>query len=197
MKWLANYIAAKLVDETNYNRPIEVVSYGLEVILNIACQFVILLIIGYTFNCVTTIMAASISAVVLRNLSGGGHCSNFHRCTFLSCTIFTLIGFFSQRICLNMEFIVSIYLIMLLLVIIWAPVSNRLWSYQKRIFFKISSSICLLALLLLSLHSKEELVVAVMLGLAWQTFTITPAGLLVISKIDSYLGLRKEVTEHV
>jgi len=138
-------------------------------------------------------LTASISAVVLRNLSGGGHCTSFYRCTIVSCIIFTSIGYFSGKLQLDLDYVAAIYLIMLLLLAIWAPVSNRRWNYRKRIFFKITSCIYLLIFLVLSflLHTKEDLVIAVMSGLVWQVFTITPMGFYLINKIDYSLSERR------
>lgn len=196
MKSLAHYIAKKITYESSNKRSFDIVAYGLEVFLNISFQLILLFVIGYMLNCIAAVMLASLSAIVLRSLTGGTHCTSFYKCTLLSCVVFSIIGILSQTVYLNINFLIIICLIMILLIVAIAPVSSRNWTHSNRIYFKIASSILVLLVLVLHNYIKDDLIVAITLGLAWQVFTITPVGFLTISKIDHFLSIRirKEVT---
>jgi len=197
MKQLADRLASALVRESGFERPVEVVAYGLEIILNITVQTVIIMITAHLLNIFPTVLAALISAIIFRSFSGGTHCSNFYSCTVLSTSVFIAIGYLALKVSMDMFLLIGVYTIMLLATTVWAPVkTQKTLMKRKAIMLKVSS----LAFLLLmfgintAIQLQEELIAATVMGLAWQVFSITPLGIYVISKVDeSFQHVRKGV----
>ncbi len=197
MKQLADRLAAALVREASFERPVEVVAYGLEIILNITVQTIIIMLTAYLLNIFLTVLAALISAIIFRSLSGGTHCSNFYSCTILSTSVFIAIGYLALKVSIDMYLLVAVYAIMLLATAIWAPVKmQKALIKRKAVILKI----CSLAFLMLmfgistAIQLQEELITATTMGLTWQVFSITPLGTYMISKADkSFQYVRKGV----
>lgn len=197
MKQLADRLASVMVREARFDRPVEVVSYGLEIIFNITVQTIVIMITAYLLHIFPTVLAALISAVIFRSLSGGTHCSNFYSCTVLSTTVFISIGYLALKITMDMYLLVTIYAIMLLATAIWAPVNTKK-ALRKRTatMLKISSLAFLILMFGISatLQLQKELIAATVMGLAWQVYSLTPLGIFMLSKVDEFFqNIRKGV----
>lgn len=199
MKQLADRLASVMVREARFDRPVEVVAYGLEIIFNITIQTIIVMITAYLLHIFPTVLVALISAVIFRSLSGGTHCSNFYSCTVLSTTVFISIGYLALKITMDMYLLVTVYAIILLATAIWAPVNTqKALRKSKATMLKLSSLTFLVLIFGISttFQLQQELIVATVMGLAWQVFSLTPLGIFVISKVDeSFQYIRKEVAK--
>jgi len=199
MKQLADRFASAMVREACFDRPVEVVAYGLEIILNIIVQTGIILIIACILHIFPTVLIAIISAIIFRSFSGGTHCSNFYSCTVLSTTVFISIGYLALKITMGTYFFVTVYTIMLLATTIWAPVNTqKVLKKRTATLLKLSSLTFLMLMFGISttLQLQKELIAAAVMGLAWQVFSLTPLGIFIISKVDeSFQYIRKEVAK--
>ncbi len=197
MKQLADRLASALVREASFERPVEVVAYGLEIIINITVQTIIIMITAYLLNIFPTVLAALISAIIFRSLSGGTHCSNFYSCTVLSTSVFMAIGYLALKVSMDMFLLIGVYTIMLLATTAWAPVkTQKTLVKRKAIMLKVSSLAFLMLMFGIStaIQLQEELITATTMGLTWQVFSITPLGTYMISKADkSFQYVRKGV----
>ncbi|MEG6521770.1 accessory gene regulator ArgB-like protein [Desulfotomaculum sp. 1211_IL3151] len=195
MKKISTVLAINISKEAKDQRPVEVIAYGLEIILNLGTQLAVLSILSYLLGIFPTVMISVIVAVIFRTFSGGTHLSSFSSCTMVSLISFISIGYMAAKIAINTEVLMALYLINFLLLAKWAPYSpKRKYSKNKRRAIK---QICI-ALLLVAfctsfyLPIQEPYIIALALGLTWQTISITPWGVNLIAKADNLLKERGE-----
>lgn len=195
MQALAHYLANYIVREAKTNKSVEVIAYGLELVLNLLVQLMIILSIAYIFNILPTVVCVIIPAILFRVLVGGGHCSTFISCTFTSVILFTMLGYLAYIISFNLLWVFIIYLILFLLVITYAPLEPRgVRPKSSTIKIKIASCVFLFLVFLLciKLYEHNHMITAFIFGLCWQVFSITPPGAWAIRKLDNLMN-RKEV----
>ena len=200
MKLLAIWLANRIIKGAGDGRPVEVIAYGLEILLNITMQLALLALLGYLFGILPTVMAAVLPTVFYRTLSGGSHFATFWSCTLASMIIFILLGYISVSFKGTGAIIITAYLVMVLLAWKWAPYNpNRFFEKHKIRALKTMSICYLMILLLLSLtvSVNDSLKGAAMLGLAWQTLNITPLGATLIGTANQLVNRRKEGVKNV
>ena len=200
MKLLAIWLANRIVKGAGDGRPVEVIAYGLEIILNITMQLALLALLGYIFGILPTVMAAVLPTVVYRTLSGGSHFSTFWSCTLVSMIIFTVLGYIVVSFKGDSGIIITAYLLMVLVAWKWSPYNpNRFFEKHKIRALKMVSICYLMIFLILSLtvSVNDSLKGAVMLGLAWQTLNITPIGATLIGAANQLINGRKEGVKNV
>lgn len=195
MKNLATQIATAITKEAENQKPIEIIIYGLEILLNLGIQLSILALVGYFLGIFPTVMVSVLTAVVFRTFSGGNHFSTFISCTVISTVLFTGIGYISSQILIKPEVNIGLIMINTILVAKWAPYNpKRKYGWRKKRTLKLISISLLLGMFSLGmlLPVKESLVNAVALGLTWQTVSITPLGIVIIRKADQLIHKGKE-----
>ncbi|RYD01536.1 hypothetical protein N752_30000 [Desulforamulus aquiferis] len=195
MKTFAKIIAKWLTTEDSKNRDVAVIAYGLEILLNIGFQVLILVMVGLLLDITQTILAAVIPTIIYRTLSGGSHFSTFWSCTVVSTLIFTFIGYMTKDSNSNIFLLMAVYILIIIITYLWAPYNpNRFFDNIKKQKLKKASMIYLIFVMFSSigLNISHPLVDACMVGLVWQSAIITPWGANVIKFLDHILNIRKE-----
>lgn len=195
MKKISAALALTISREAKDQRPVEIIAYGLEIILNLGTQLAVLSILSYLLGIFPTVMISVMAAIIFRTFSGGTHLSSFRSCTAVSVITFIAIGYIAAKVAINNEVLIVLYLINLLLLAKWAPYNpKRKYSKNKRRALK---QLCIALLLVafwtsLYLPIQEPYLIALALGLTWQTISITPWGVNIIAKADNLLKERGE-----
>jgi len=192
-----------LVSELGLNEEkIAVANYGLQTIIYTMLGFLIVFMISTLLGVTKTAMAAMLAAALLRNFSGGAHCSTPIKCLMLTSVIFPVLGMFSIILTpMLKEYIIYSIIIVslfgLLSVLVWAPVDtpNKPISLkkQKKQLKSISIIVLLVLIILLTLLGNDylEIKIAVQLGVLWQSLMLWPFGIGLIKKYDQ-INIKKE-----
>ena len=195
-------IARYLASELRYDASKEAwLVFGLELLLEAVLKTVSILIIAYFFGIFEETLIIIVVSGSLRVVSGGEHCSAFHRCLIGGAIVFLLIGFTAKLLGpvishreLVILFIASVFFIMGIL-LKYAPgdTANKpiIEDGEKKRYRKLSvlvAAVYLLAVFFL-VYLKLFLDVAflVIIGLLWQSFMITPFGYRFIRSVDRFL----------
>ncbi|MBO8138854.1 MAG: accessory gene regulator B family protein, partial [Desulfotomaculum sp.] len=192
--YILDLLASHLIKNSKTEVPEDVISYGLEVILNLLVQLAVIIFIGYIFGFLPAVLAAVIPAIIYRSLSGGIHISSFVGCTAVSTLAFSLIGYISSKIILDTFTVTAVYICLIAAAVVWSPFSPKRNLTKKRLIsFKVMSTLFLLVILAVCLLylNNTHLSTAVVLGLTWQTLTITPPGIWIIKRLDILIHSRK------
>lgn len=195
MKKLATHLALTIRNKGESQVPVEIVSYGLEIVLNLGTQLTLLAIISYLLDIFPTVMIAVLAAIIFRTFSGGNHFSTFISCTVVSILLFIGIGYLAKLLSIRSEVIIILFFTNACISARWAPYNpKRKYSESKKRALKFTSVLLLLGTLniCLLLPIKDSLVTAMALGLTWQTLSITPLGVAFIRKADVLINIGKE-----
>ncbi|WP_003545794.1 accessory gene regulator ArgB-like protein [Desulfotomaculum nigrificans] len=194
MNKIAKRLAVNITKEAEDQRPVEIIAYGLEIIFNLGTQLAILGLVSYFLGIFPEVLISVVFAIILRTFSGGSHLSSFLSCTVISVLIFTAIGYVASILVISKEVLMGLFLINSLLLARWAPYSTkRKYSEARRKMLKQTCFSILLVALLISLYLPipQFLITAVALGLTWQSISITPLGVNIITKVDNFIERRK------
>lgn len=208
MESLSNSIANKVATELNMdNDKKEVIAYGTFALLQTFLSIFLVGIFGFIFNVAFEALIVLFTASILRKYSGGAHASSPGNCTSIGviiCIGQALIISLIVRSWINFK----MALIVELVVFIWSyymvyklvPIDNplkRIKSEEKRKRMKKGSFIILSIYLLIVIFTmilyfniqRTTLVVyalCIIGGMAWQIFTLTKCGHLILAKIDMF-----------
>ena len=196
MHFLAQKIAQRLTANSKQVVDEDVVRYGAEVTLGAVFQISVFLLIAYLCGIFLEILGILFASAVLRRYSGGVHCSTYYSCTLSGLVTYLLLAYLLRYF--SSEFFIVYFTITATLcysiVYRFAPMdnpSNRINDLAKKRQLRFKSCIILTFILLLSffLYSSGYYVYAVslLLGLLWQSLTLTPGGELYIAAWDRFL----------
>lgn len=201
MHYLAQKIARRLTANSKQVVDEDVVRYGAEVILGAALQIIVFLLVAYLCGLFLEILGILAASAILRRYSGGVHCSTYYGCTFSGLLTYLLLAYLLRYF--NGQYFVAHFTITAIicysLVYRFAPVDNlskRINDLAKRKQLKYKSCMVLTSILLLSfvLYGFGYYLYAfsLLLGLLWQSLTLTPGGELYIAAWDRFLqGIEK------
>ncbi len=177
------------------------VRYGLEIILGTLIKGVILLTSACFLGILPQVMIALICGSLLRLVSGGAHCTSYLRCLSFGLVVYLSAG----KIALSLEKFLNLdqlaiilllcFLAMSLCACLWAPaeVPYRTINYNEQILFKGLTLVFLTVLITAAFlsvgHIRVSFILAGLLALLAQTFSLTPPGYLIIGKIDELLSI--------
>ncbi|GAA0727754.1 accessory gene regulator B family protein [Clostridium malenominatum] len=206
---ISNNIATKIASELNFDKDKrEVIAYGAFALLQMIYSIALVAIFGYIFQVGVEALIISFVGSILRKYSGGAHAGSPGRCALIGtviCIVQALVFKFiiSPNISLNMVLLLG------LLVFIWsyyiiyklAPVDSAakpIKKKEKRTRLKKGSIIILsvyliIILFILMIYRKigeRSLLIYILSiygGTAWQIFTLTEKGHLILYKIDAFL----------
>lgn len=181
----------------------EIALYGLQVILYPLIGFLSIILVSWLLRCLYTTLAATLTSAFLRLWSGGAHSRSPLTCTLLGAVVSPALGKTSLVLAPRLEsFHLSIIVILgslLSLFFVWrlAPVDSPAkpllsWEYRRRMWRLSIASVFLIAVVqvaLLAAAVAPALVLALSLGLWWQTFTLTRAGHRFATFIDEIISL--------
>lgn len=209
MEKLSSNIANRVALELNMDDDKrDVIAYGTFALIQTIISIFLVSTFGLMFHVSLEALIILFTASILRKYSGGAHASSPGNCTSIGVII--CVG---QALLIS--FLVSVYinfkiaLILEIIVFIWcyymiyklAPVDNpskRIKSEEKRKRMKKRSFLILNSYLIVDIfimiayfnfNKVALLVYALCLtgGIAWQTFTLTKSGHLILAKIDMFL----------
>ncbi len=185
----------------------EIAAYGFEMILHNFLTLGAVILAGWLLGCLPAALAATFSASVLRALSGGAHSESAAHCSIISVVLAVLIGksaiVFGSHIPLPAIIAVVLLISLISLKVIWvlAPVDSPAKPITNEIHRKNLRTLSLVAVTIISAVQLSLTILnpgffapyalAVSLGMAWQTFTLTAAGHRFSKKLDNILNKLK------
>lgn len=203
---IANKIAAELKLDSNSN---EIIAYGMFALIHIALSIILVIAFGLIFR--VTIEALIICGVgsILRKYSGGAHASSPSRCTgigSLICIGQSLIILYLLGPVINLKLLLFIgvatfawsYYLIYKLVPVDSP-AKPIKTKEKKIRMKKGSIFVLNAyIIIIAINTavyilfkdKRFLIYSICVygGIAWQMFTLTKVGHIIMNSIDAFLN---------
>lgn len=179
--------------------------FGLEIIIGSLIKGIILFALAGALNILIEVTVALVVGSAFRLLAGGAHCTGYVRCLFLGLTVYLVTGWVAKSYGLLISshllifLVLSVFLLCFLIVIRWAPgeVPGKKLTSSKHRQFKVLSLLYLFlwlgTTLYLAAQGYSSLVLAGLLALLAQGFSVVPIGYRLIDWYDSILG--KGVTE--
>ncbi len=203
MNLIARKLAHLLAKNTKDSFYEDEIRYGLEIALGALFQTTIIVLIAIILGIGKEVIAILVSAALYRRYSGGAHCQAFYRCTLTSLVTFILLGYFSKYIpTSSWSLYITLTAILSVAVIHrYVPVDNprnrindeavREKRRQK------SYGVVLLVLLASALtryfYNGEPYSTALLLGILWQNFTLSPWGNNYICFLDHIFGKMEKI----
>ncbi|MGI6286134.1 accessory gene regulator B family protein [Neomoorella humiferrea] len=181
----------------------EIALYGLQVIIYPLISLLSISLVGWLLGCLYTTLAATLTAAFLRLWSGGAHSRSPLTCTLLGAVVSPALGKTSLILTPHLSpfnlFVIVILGSLLSLTFVWrlAPVDSPAKpllspEYRQRMRRLSITSVFFIAavqIALLAAAGAPAVVLALSLGLWWQTFTLTRAGHRFATLIDEIISL--------
>ena len=139
---------------------IQVYYYGFQIIIGGINKFLLLIISGLLLNILPQLLLTTISFASLRIFTGGLHYDSYTKCSYVSLLSFTLIALLSKYIILNQFISMLIFLSVLFLILIYAPIEhpNKPIKENKKIKFKIIALFVLNILVIINLFTNNTII---------------------------------------
>lgn len=202
---------AKLLLNIN-NTEEKIIVYGAINLLQTILSILWIVVAGFILGVLFEALIFSTATSILRKYSGGVHASSPNRCiiigTALSCAAGLVINNFSYNISLSNTIAISIFFITIsfIIVILKAPVDSikkPITDLSMKKKFKKNSIIALIVCSIIIAVSSMlyettsnpyylEVTHSIILGILWQSITLTKIGTTIFVKIDFIL---KSITE--
>lgn len=196
-------LANKVAQSLGYDAEKEsVIAYGLIAIVQVVLTVALALAAGLLIHAPAEAMIVCFSVSILRRFSGGAHADSLGLCTGITVVVCTLFAFLATRL--------AIYTTPLILTLItlavyafayasihrYAPVDSPnkpIRTEQKRLrmrraCYRIIAAYALLQSLLIIASlwypAFRSLAISLILGVAWQAFTLTNAGNILLNRLN-------------
>lgn len=189
-------MATWLSKEVNQEERAAVMAYGLELLLGALVKLVCFVTIPLLLGIFPQVAAAIVASVVFRLAAGGAHCTAYYRCLTGSLVTFTGLGYLARWLSLNgipgEGMAVAAALFAFFVAILYAPADTAAKPIsrdgQRRALKAASLLVPVVYLILVQfVFAGEDLLIASALGLAFQSFTVTPAGYRFMDALDRLL----------
>lgn len=196
---IAVYLGRGLARRIGEERRAALLAYGLEIILGTALEIALVLGLAWLMGLFWPVAASLFAASSLRLFSGGNHCTAYYRCVLLSLLVFLSLGGAARLLAavlppfslffLSLGAPAAAFAAVLLLAPVEDPKKIKLKPAVRR-RRRLFSVVCLAGwAAILAFAAREETAAAVSLGLAWQAFSLTAAGRVLVTFIDGLLAL--------
>ncbi|MCT4594545.1 MAG: accessory gene regulator B family protein [Anaeromicrobium sp.] len=194
---LSNHISEKIENELNHdNDQREVIKYGVFVSMQILYSILVSIIIGLVCGTLKEILIISFTASILRRYSGGVHATSLNRCVVIGNFIFGVMALGVKYIYLSnhisLYLIGGIFLYGYYVIFKYVPVdteSKRIKNDIKRKKLRNKSLVLLsIYLIITMLFIKDNVSMAIAMGIFYQIFTLTKLGNVTLSKLDNILS---------
>ncbi|MDD4799390.1 MAG: accessory gene regulator B family protein [Clostridia bacterium] len=212
MEKLAKQLAFKIASSLNYDKEKEaVIAYGLIAIIQVTITVLLILLFGILINAPVEALIICFSASLLRKYSGGAHAETPELCTMISVLYCTLTALLAKYLLVAIYrpipmaiAILLIFALSFLVIYQLAPVDSPnkpIRTEKKKKRMRKGSFLILFVYFILSLifwvfsnsfAAFKAYAVCILLGISWQTLTLTSVGFLFIGKINHLLIHRKE-----
>ena len=139
---------------------IQVYYYGFQIIIGGINKFLILIIPGLLLNILPQLLLTTISFASLRIWTGGLHLDSYTKCTYISLLSFTITALLSKYIILNQFISMLIFLSVLFLILIYAPIEhkNKPIKENKKLRFKIIALFVLSTLTIINMFTNNTII---------------------------------------
>lgn len=193
MKQFAQSLAQMLAENSPDNINEDKIRYGIEVILGGLVQIVLLLVLAVWLNLFYETAWIILASALYRRYSGGAHCTAYYRCTLTSLFTFLPLAYLTRILFPYMSFIIISCGCLVVLIVAWLKVpvdnpTNPITDPLRRQSLRQKSLIMAIFLSLLSILSLFIYPLgstAIMVGLLWQSFTVTVPGHIYMSAWDN------------
>ncbi len=195
MKQFAQKLAHLLAQNSHKTVHEDELRYGIEVLLGSFLQAVLLLALSFLSGLFYEAVGIMMASALYRRYSGGAHCTAYYRCTLTSIITFLPLAYLVRLSLpyLNLAVIISTSLVLLLITWLKAPVDNpakpitdslQRQSLRRKALL-MALVLCLIAVGLLFVSPRWS--AAIMMGLLWQSITLTKPGHIYMSLWDNLL----------
>ena len=201
MHYLAQKLARNLKAHSEQTADEDVIRYGAEVALGALFQLSIFMAAAYLCGLFYEMAGILAASALLRRYSGGAHCSKYYRCTLSGLFTYLFLAYLLRYISPEyyIFYLTAAALVCYGLIYRLAPVDNpakRIIDPIQRRRLRNKSYAVVTVLLLLSVIFRHQdcpvMALALLLGLLWQSFTLTSGGGQFIAAWDRFL-LRIEI----
>ena len=210
MEKLTNDIAKKLAAELKLdNNSREIIAYGMFALIHIALSIILVIVFGLIFHVTLEALIICFSGSILRKYSGGAHASSPGRCaaigTFI-CVGQALLFLYLLGSVINLKLLLFLGIV----IFVWsyyfvyklAPVDSlakpiktkeKKIRMKKRSIFLLSTYIIIVVInvaIYILLRDTRFLIYSLCIygGVAWQIFTLTRVGNIIMNKMDAFLN---------
>ncbi len=194
------HLLAKNAKDSFYEDEIR---YGLEIALGGGFQLAIITFVALLLGIAKEVIAIAISTALYRRYSGGAHCQAFYRCTLTSLITFILLGYLSQYIPTSYWFLYIILTAILSIAVIhrYVPVDNQrnkitdeaVRGKRRQKSYGVVFLVLLASALTRYFYNGEPYSIALLLGILWQNFTLSPWGNNYICFLDHIFGKMEKI----
>ncbi|MGI5840128.1 MAG: accessory gene regulator ArgB-like protein [bacterium] len=186
----------------------EIITYSLDILSSSAVNIFFSLLIASLFGVVVYTALIMLVSAFMRYFSGGAHCTTSGRCIMAGALTTPLLGLIASRISISLIDCSKQTLLIVCMVIfafayfsilLWAPadtpgkpISTKL---EKTLLRRVSlfcttllAVICSLIIFLPSLSFLLLFLAPILIGVGWQSFSLSPLGYMVVHSLDHFFG---------
>ncbi|HHV72837.1 MAG TPA: accessory gene regulator B family protein [Clostridia bacterium] len=190
----------------------QIIHYSLHLLFSTITGLVFIIIAALLIKTVPQTLLAAFSAALIRSFSGGAHCSSPLRCSLSGAIIFPLLGLMVRVI--NSRVNDLSIIILLAVLTCYALINFYKWSPAdspgkpistigqrttlRRFTFIFTILITLVSFITFSLEDQvlgKTIPISLILGMAWQGFSVSPAGYIFTHWLDQILKMGKKHQE--
>jgi accessory gene regulator B len=173
----------------------EIIIYSLTYIVLSICSIIGIIVISALLRVLPLAIATSLAAATLRLMSGGAHFSTANRCAIMSGITFPSLAWLSSFLSPSITYWLRgvAFLFSTIVFLKYAPVDNEAKpiKQERKKFFRIGSIVILIIWVGVSFILEYSLANAVLIGVMWQTTTLTPLGRRIYGSIDQMWEKRR------
>lgn len=209
MEKLARKLANNISSSLGYDDEKEaVIAYGLIAIIQIALTVLLVLLFGILVGAPVEALIICFSVSILRKYSGGAHAKTAELCTIFSVIFCTVTAVISKKLLTKVYYpipmaiaVIIIFSLAFYIVYKYAPVDSpnkpiktklKIKRMRKDSFIILSVYLILSAVFYVLSYSAENFRaygISMLLGTAWQTFTLTSLGDQFIEKMNKVINI--------
>lgn len=176
----------------------EQVEFGLKCLFTVVTSYSLIIVSSIVLRLFPGALLVAIAVGILRSFSGGAHASTSLHCAVIAVFYTNSLAFLSRILARNLTetwlFIAAALTAVLgvVLLLLYAPMDvpeKPINSPKRRFRLRLLSIVSLLIVIVLLLFVKGEHGYAMLLGLGWQLFSLTPCGERFAKLLDR--GLRR------
>lgn len=191
----SNKIGSKISSNLNLDKDTEeIIVYGAFAVLQILWSFLCVVILGAIFNVLMESIIIVLTIAIFRKYSGGIHANSPNKCAIFGAIICIIMALIVKNISVsfNLMFIsifILVYMYSYYTIYKFVPVDTKSKPIEnideklrlKKCSFLVISILLLMEILLILLYLKYNNITliyygsCVMIGVLWQSFTLTPA----------------------
>jgi len=180
---VSNKLTEVISNELDYNEDKkEIIAYAIETALLFVIGWLLIILLGYAFNALLSVVIAAFFGGSLRRVSGGAHFKTPIKCLAVGAIIYSAIGVLAKKLVdchlINQYVLIIVLIISFLIVVFLAPVDSEAKPIHSSSFkykLKILSMVFVTVAFIIVLVGNNALVnVSAVLGILYQSITLLP-----------------------